>query len=146
VKALRLASVLLTSGLLAGCKPVLYALSPPPPGRSAWLDSKDSTLEVSQGIAIAIACEKDGPCRHATARADDPSIAEVVPAHLARLDARTEPGFTPTTSMVPATSFVLIARSAGHTVVRVRSADGDRDLDVTVVPAPTRAPVQTVAR
>jgi hypothetical protein len=122
---------------LAGCKPTLYALSTPPPGRSGWLDSDDNSLEVSAGVAIAFACDhQGGPCRHASATSDAPAIAEVRPAHLARLEARVDPGWAPTTSMVPATSFVIVAHGAGRTVVHVRSDDGDRDLQVTVIAAP----------
>jgi len=139
----RVAVVLAAAAALTGCKPVLYALSTPPPGRTGWFDSKERTLEVTAGVAIAFACEHDGgPCKHATARSDDPTIADVMPAHLARLDARVDPGWTPTTSMVPATSFVVIAHGAGKTVVHVRSDDGDRDLTVTVLPEP----VPVVAR
>jgi hypothetical protein len=138
-------ALLIAAIALAGCKPQLYALSTPPPGRSGWLDSKERTLEVTAGVAIAFACEHDGgPCKHARATSDDPAIADVVPAHLARLDARVDPGFTPTTSMVPATSFVVVAHAPGTTVVHVRSDDGDRDLTVTVLPEP--APAVVTAR
>lgn len=118
---------------LAACKPSLYALSTAPPGRTGWLDSKHRTLEVSPGVAIAFACEKwdGGPCRKATASSDDRAVADVVPAQLARLDARVDDA---TTSMVPATSFVVIAHEPGTAHVQVRSDDGDRTLTVTVVP------------
>lgn len=129
--------------LLGACHPYLYAISTPPPGRVGWLDSDKRTLEVSSGVAIAFACEKGGPCKNARATSDDPTIADVVPAHLARLDERIDPGFTPTVSMVPATNFVVVARAPGKTVVHVRSDDGDRDLTVTVLPEP--APVAAPA-
>jgi hypothetical protein len=133
---------------LGACKPTLYAMSMPPPGRTGWLDSKELTLEVSPGVALAFACEKwdGGPCRKATATSDDPRIADVVPAHLARLDARLD---NTTTSMVPATSFVVVAHAAGTTAIHVHSDDGDRTLDVTVDADPTRvvaAPAPAAAR
>jgi hypothetical protein len=129
-------ALLLAALALAGCKPTLYALSTPPPGRTGWLDTKHRTLEVSPGVAIAFACDKwdGGPCKKATATVDDPSIASVVPAHLARLEARMD---DTDTSMVPATSFVVVARASGTTTVRVHSDDGDRALTVTVLPGAT---------
>ena len=131
--------------LVAACKPTLYALSTPPPGRTGWLDTKHRTLEVSPGVAIAFACEKwdGGPCRKATATVDDPKIALVVPAHLARLEARMD---DTDTSMVPATSFVVVARAPGETTVHVRSDDGDRTLTVTVLPGATAVETVTAAR
>jgi hypothetical protein len=128
--------------LLAACNPTLTAMSMPPPGRTGWLDTKHRTLEVSPGVAIAFECEKwdGGPCKNATATADDPAIATVMPAHLARLDARID---DTSTSMVPTTSFVVVARASGVTTVRVRSDDGDRTLAVTVLPGAT--PVVTTS-
>jgi hypothetical protein len=130
--------------VVAACKPTLYALSTPPPGRSGWLDTKHRTLELSSGVAIAFACETwdGGPCAKATASSDAPAIADVAPAQLARLQPRVDGA---TTSMVPATSFVVIARAPGTAHVQVRSADGDRTLTVTVLPEPT-AIAKTAAR
>jgi hypothetical protein len=130
---------------LAGCGPTLYALSAPPPGRTGWLDSDKDTLDVTDGVAIAFACEKHGPCRNARAQSEDPNVAEVVPAHLARLDPRIGDAWAFTISMVPATTFVVVARATGRTVIHVRSDDGDRDLTVRVAPAPAAAPVAATA-
>jgi hypothetical protein len=58
----------------------------------------------------------------------------VMPAHLARLDARFD---DMERSMVPTTSFVVVARTSGVTTVHVRSDDGDRTLAVTVLPGAT---------
>ena len=146
--AARLAAGLAVALALGACRPTLFALSTAPPGRTGWLDTKHRHLTVSTGVAIAFACEKlGGPCKHARATSDDPAIAEVVPADLERLQARVEPGWTASTSMVPTSSFVVVARAAGETTIHVRSADGDRDLSVTVVAAPDRAsaPVATAA-
>jgi hypothetical protein len=128
---------------LGACKPTLTALSTAPPGRTGWLDTKHRHLTVSPGVAIAFTCEKmGGPCKDARATSDDPTIAAVVPAHLARLQARMEPGWAVATSMVPVTSFVVVARTPGETRIHVRSGDGDRDLKVTVLapPRPVAAP------
>ena len=117
--------------LVAACKPSLTALSVAPPGRTGWFDSEHRTLDVSPGVAIAFDCQKwnGGPCRRATAVSEHPEIADVVPAHLARREARMD---WDATSMVPPSSFVVIAHAAGTTAVRVRSDDGDRTLTVTV--------------
>jgi len=124
--------------LVAACNPTLYAMSTPPPGRVGWLDTKERTLEMSNGVAIAFACEKwdGGPCRGATAASADPAIADVVPAHLARLDARLD---NTDVSMVPATSFLVVGHKPGKVTIHVRSDDGDRELEVTVLPEPSRA-------
>jgi hypothetical protein len=137
-------ALLLALLALAACKPTLTALSMPPPGRTGWLDTKHRTLEVSPGVAIAFTCEKwdGGPCKNATATVDDPAIATVVPAHLARLAARID---DMDTSMVPTTSFVVVARGSGVTTVRVRSDDGDRTLAVTVLPGATPVAAAPVA-
>jgi hypothetical protein len=124
----------------SACTPYLTAQSVAPPGRIGWLDTKHHVLELSAGVAIAFACEKNGPCRAATAISDDPATATVWPAHLARLATRFDAGWTGATSMVPATSFIVVGQRAGRTTIHVRSRDGNRDLTVSVLPEPTPLP------
>lgn len=145
--ARRLAPLIAAALALGACKPVLFAQSVAPPGRTGWFDSKHRHLTVSPGVAIAFACEKfGGPCKGARATSDDPSIAAVVPAHLARLEARLEGGWSNATSMVPTTSFLVVAGKSGETRIHVRSSDGDRDLTVTVLAPPVQvATTPTVA-
>ena len=110
------------------------------------VQGKSAALRFTRAVSRDPARHRDFAAAHGLAFAADfaavladPTIAAVVPAHLARLEARLEPGWAATTSMVPATSFVVVARAAGKTTVHVRSSDGDRDLTVTVVAPPTIA-------
>lgn len=115
--------------LCGGCGPWLYAASTPPPGAIGTLDTDDETAEISEGTALAFRCEDAGPCQHATATSDDPDIADVLPANLARLDPAVFSGMA-----APAT-FVIVGKAPGHTRIRVRSSDGGVDLSVHVIPA-----------
>lgn len=122
-------AMLLVILLTGGCGPWLYAMSTPPPGAVGMLDTDDERAEVSEGAALAFRCEKHGPCKHATATSDDPEIADVLPANLARLDEAFWNG------VQPPTTFVIVGKAAGRTRVHVRSSDGDVTLDVVVVAA-----------
>lgn len=115
--------------LCGGCGPWLYAASTPPPGAVGMLDTDDEWAELTEGTALAFTCDDGGPCKHATATSDDPAIAEVRPANLARLDPALFSGMQP-----PAT-FVIVGKTPGKTRIRVRSSDGGVDLRVTVVAA-----------
>lgn len=114
---------------LAACDPTLYAASVPPPGAIGRLDSDDRWAELTQGAALAFRCG-DTPCKRARAVSDDPSIAEVLPAALARLDLAGLDGFA------PSSTFVLVGKRPGKTTIRVTSKDGDVNLRVTVLPPP----------
>ncbi len=135
--ALLLAALLaaLLSSLLGGCGPWLYAVSTPPPGSIGNLDTDDERAELTAGSALAFRCDDGGPCQGARATSDDPSIAEVLPASLARLEMAAFDGFT------PQTTFVIVGKSPGKTRIRVRTSDGNVDLAVRVHPAPTPVPV-----
>lgn len=115
--------------LLGGCGPWLYAVSTPPPGSIGNLDTDDERAELTEGSALAFRCDDGGPCQGAKATSDDPSIAEVMPAALARLDMAIWDGFT------PQTTFVIVGKSPGKTRIRVRTSDGNVDLAVRVHPA-----------
>jgi hypothetical protein len=69
---------------------------------------------------------------------DDPSIAEVRTASLARLDSA---GYA---NPQPAAAFVVIGKAPGTTRLRVSAREGTRNVFVTVVAPPTANP-QTVA-
>ncbi len=122
-------ALLLATILCGGCGPWLYAQSTPPPGAVASLDTDDERAEISEGAALAFRCEKSGPCQHATATSDDPEIADVMPASLARLDLAFWNG-----EAAPAT-FVIVGKSPGRTRIRVRSSDGGVNLSVKVIAA-----------
>lgn len=114
--------------LATGCGPYFEAATTPPPGRRAALDSKIRAIEISTGVAMAFTCTKGGPCRSARAVSDDPTIAEVHEAHLNQLGADAFRG------NLPASTFVVVGKHPGKTVLRVTSKDGDKTLSVTVVP------------
>ena len=122
--------LLLVLVALAGCDPKLYAASVPPPGAIGRIDTEDRVAQVTEGAALAFHCDDVGPCAGARATSDDPAIADVRPAALARLDLD---GFR---GMAPASTFVIVAHRPGITRIRVRSGDGDTTLKVVVVPAP----------
>ena len=115
--------------LLAACDPQLYAASLPPPGAIGRLDTDDRVAELTEGAALAFRCG-DVPCKRARAVSDDPAIADVRPAALARLEHAGLRGLS------PSSTFVIVGRRPGTTRIRVTSADGDVSLRVTVLPAP----------
>src|SRR5688572_32861196 len=79
---------------LAACNPYLTQQSVAPPGRAARLDEvtgfwgtvKHYRLEISEGVALALTCNKGAPCERVNVVSEDPAIAEVRPASLAKLE------------------------------------------------------------
>lgn len=133
---------------LAGCVPTLAAQSTAPPSRSARLDAIDGfwgpkgyRLELSQGVAIAVTCNKGGPCEKLRLSSDDPAIAEVRMASLSRLEPVGGSGNQQT-----AAALVVVGKAPGSTTIRVRSADGGQDIHVTIVPQPETNPQTAVTR
>ena len=124
--------VVLTAAALAACDPQLYQASVPPPGSIGRLHTEYRWAELTEGSALAFRCEDAGPCERARATSDNPEIADVRPASLARLEMAAWVGFSQTSQ------FVIIGKNPGTTRIRVRSADGDTSLKVTVLPAPPR--------
>jgi hypothetical protein len=133
--------------MLGGCitHPTFTAQSVPPPGRSARLDRVNSSfwgtlqyyrLKISEGVALALTCDRDGPCEHMEIKSEDPSIAEPRKASLAALVGDNHYG--PSQNNTPATGFVIIGKAPGTTWVRVRDGKGWRSISVTVEgpPAP----------
>ena len=132
---------------LAACNPYLTQQSVAPPGRSARLDGvngfwglKYYKLELSEGVALALTCDKGGPCSKPIIRSDDPAIAEVRPASLAVLE---RVGWT---DNVASSAFVVVGKAPGTTKLHVRTGDGNRDVVVTVVAPPPPANAQTAAQ
>jgi hypothetical protein len=123
--------------LLAACNPTLTVQSPQPPGRTARVDpvagfwgTKYYRAELSQGIAIALTCDRGAPCEHMHVVSDDPAIAEVRPAALGVLEQNA--GYGEQTSA----AFVIVGKAAGTTTVRVSAAQGSRRVTVRVIPPP----------
>lgn len=126
----RAAAVVLAALALAACDPKLYQASVPPPGSIGRLHTDNRWAELTEGAALAFRCEHAGPCQRATAISDDPEIADVRPAALARLEMAAWAGYS------QSSTFVVVGKHPGVTRIRVRSADGDVSLKVTVVKAP----------
>lgn len=125
---------------LAACSPHLTAQSLPPPGRQARLDPVDGfwgiqsyTVELSQGVALAVTCHRGGPCRDVKVTSADPAIAEPRPASLSRMEMT---GFT---SQAGASAFVIVGKAPGTTTLTVSSKEGGRTIVVRVVPPPAVA-------
>jgi hypothetical protein len=135
---------------LAACSPILMSESPAPPGRSARLDAVDGfwsiksyRLELSQGVAIAVSCYRGGPCEKLAVTSDNPAVAEVKPASLGVLVPN---GGMLAGNRATTAAFVVVGKQPGQTRVHVRSKDGGRELEVTVVPPPVHGAPSTVAR
>jgi hypothetical protein len=133
--------------VLAGCNPYLTQQSVAPPGRQARLDEvsgfwgvKHYRLAISEGIALAVTCEKGRPCENVTVVSANPAIAEVRPASLAALEV------VGVSDPTPVSAFVVIGKSPGKTRLRLRSKEGKRDVYVSVVAPPPVPRDQAVAR
>lgn len=136
---MKAAALAIALASLTGCLPTLSGQSVPPPGRTARLDAVDGfwqtkyyRLELTEGVAFALTCNKGGPCEKLVAKSDNPAIADVRPASLSRLEPNDYRG-----NQTAASAIVIVGKQAGETWVRLRSKDGDRDVKVTIVAPPT---------
>jgi hypothetical protein len=120
--------LILLALVTAACGPHYYALSTPPPGRVAIIDDEANSIRLSLGVAVAFRCEQRGPCEDALATSDDPAIAEIRSASLARLETE------PFRGEIPATTFVVVGRHPGSTTLRIATAGKDGVIRVTVEP------------
>lgn len=122
--------LLAAAALAVGCNPVFHAISAPPLAKTARLDSRAETIELSPGVALAFECLNPAgdPCEKATASVDDPKVAGVAPAYLDRLSASWR-----WRGPQPQSGFVVWGVAAGKTVIRVRSDSGDAELEVRIV-------------
>ena len=132
---------------LAACKPTLTVQSPAPPGRTARVDPVDGfwgtkyyRAELSQGIAVALTCNRGAPCEHMQVTSDDPAIAEVRPASLGVLERNAIYGEQ------TSAAFVIVGKAPGATKVRVSAEQGTRTVTVRVIPPPAPADPRTAAR
>lgn len=132
---------------LAACGPTLIAQSAPPAGRVARLDPvhgfwglKSYRLELSSGVAIAIACYRGAPCEHLDVKSDSQHV-EIRKASIGQLE-RSRLGFDAT----PVSGFVVIGKSAGPANLVVRGSGKTRAVAVTVVAPPQPSPPATVAK
>jgi len=126
--------ILTLGAALAGCSPYLAALTPPPPTLKAQLDRTEETITLSAGVALAFSCDswKGLPCEAAKAQTDDPTVAQVLPAHLNQLSR----GYGWSTAGPRAqTGFVIVGMKPGKTALHVTTSDGNVDFAVVVEPA-----------
>jgi hypothetical protein len=131
----------------SGCAPTLTAQSAAPPGRAArldevrgfWGDVKSYRIELSKGVALALTCNRGGPCEKLAVVSDDPAVAEVRAASLSALERN---GFTATAT---ASGLVVVGKQPGKTVLRLRTKNGSRAIAVTVIAPPSPTPHATVA-
>ncbi len=122
--ALRLLFAAVFAALFAGgCGPSLYAVTPPPPTRTAemitWqplFKKRRHKVRLSAGAALAFNCVYGGPCAKAEATSEHEDIVKVMPAHLNRF----EPNYMGYTNS-PTTTFVLVGVRPGETHVRIRT-------------------------
>jgi hypothetical protein len=139
-------AILFIALALAACDPYLAGQSVAPPGRTARLDEvhgfwgiKKYRLEVSRGVAFALACRLGAPCEHVSVVSDDPAIAEVRPASLGVLERAGWMG-----NQQQSAAVVVVGKSPGTTRLHLTAKEGKREIAVTVVPEP--ATVVTGAR
>lgn len=149
---IRATLIVLAFALAGACNPTLSAQSVAPPGRAARLDTIDGfwgikgyTLSLSKGVAIAVTCNHGGPCAKLRVTSDDPAIAEVHDASLGVLQPSHGGVYAPD-NQATAAAFVVVGKAPGTTKVRVRTSDGGRTINVTIVSAPHVTPQAVVAR
>jgi len=141
---------------LAACDPLLVAQTPSPPGRTARLDAVQTfwgidhyTLTLSQGVAFALTCEHGGPCKDVKVTSENAAIAEPRRGSLARLAGAHATYATNANDFMnrqTVETTVIVGRSVGTTRVHVKTADGARMIEVTVVPPPVAPIAATAAR
>jgi hypothetical protein len=123
--------------LASACGPELVLVTPAPPNRVAGLNQDQKTVEVSEGVAVAIECRREGgPCKEVTATTADPKVARVFPAHISQVDR----GWIEQGNI---SSLALVGVSPGKTTVHVVASGSATDYTVTVLPAPA-APKRAV--
>jgi hypothetical protein len=127
----------------SGCGPSLYSQSAPPPGRTAALDENDGhyDLDISQGVAIAIACENGGPCKDVVVTTENEAIADVKGASFSKVEKNLYTSYTSTPAGI-----VIVGKSPGKTRVKVKTNDGSKTIHVHVLPPPLAGEPARVAR
>jgi hypothetical protein len=107
----------LLAAFASGCT-YYGALTPPPPGRVASLNTSDNELRLSRGVALAFECvtPNGNPCSEGVATIDDPKVAQVYPAHVGKLDRYMQGTFTPA-------SYVVVGLAPGKTLLRIPGED-----------------------
>jgi len=119
---------------IVGCSPILSAASTAPPTRTARLEGRHPPFSrskyfahLSQGVAMAVTCERGAPCANVRMTIDDESVVKVVPAHLVRLH-QSYMGI----DRLPPSTFLLVGLTPGKTTVHLSSNHGRTTIEVDV--------------
>lgn len=139
--------VMTLASLIGACGPTLIAQSTPPAGRVARLDPvngfwglKSYRLELSSGVAIALACYRGAPCEHLDVRSDSQNV-EVRKASIGQLERNAFSG-----NAQPTSGFVVIGKAPGPANLVVRGSGKTRLVAVNVVAPPQPTAPATVAK
>jgi hypothetical protein len=111
--------------------PSLNALTVPPLGKQALLDSEARTITLSRGVALGFDCALDGPCADASATVDDGNLALVLPAYLDDLGVNYTDGLY--AGSAAKTGFVLVGKVEGRTKLRVKAEDVEVEYDLEIL-------------
>ena len=115
--------------LLTACSPELQLASPAPPTRVVTVTQDAQTVQISEGVAVAIDCRREGsPCKEVSATTDQPAVAKVFPAHIAQV----HQGYNEQTNV---SSLALVAIRPGQTRLHVVAEGHASEYTVTVLPA-----------
>jgi hypothetical protein len=134
---MKLASLLVIAVLGAGCDHIsVTALTVPPPGKVADLDDESLDMKLSRGIAIGFECYTTmssyyGPCRDATVKVKDESVAQAFASYL---DSTAESHDGGPSGPRARTAFVVVGLEVGTTELEVSTSDADITVSVKIVP------------
>jgi hypothetical protein len=123
--------LLLASAVLAtACSPTLTLVTPAPPNRIVAANHQDDAMTISEGVAVAVDCYHwtTGACTGVRATTDDPNVARVLPAHIAKLADMYG-------NEKSAASLAVVGVSPGVTTLRVMLGKSTYNFTVTVVAA-----------
>lgn len=128
----RLAALAVVS-LLVGCNPPeLSVVTVAPPGRTAELDTSNNAVKLTQGVALAVSCAKNGAaCTNMKLSVAAPNIAS---AYLSASGEITAGGYPTDPNAIDPNSIVVITGNAiGKTTIDIESDTGAATMDVEVV-------------
>ena len=126
VRALASVAVL---AFASGCGPSLTLVTPAPPNRVIEVDREHDRIEISEGVAVAVECHRDGPCKDVRAVSTSPEIVGVYPAHIAAV--RDRWGYA---SEANASSLALVGMKPGRTTIKVWAEGYTSEYSVVVLP------------
>ena len=125
----RLAVLGALSATAAGCAPQLAAVTPAPPDRVLDLDTDHDRIELSEAVAVAFECTREGvPCKAVHGSVADVGVATVYATQLSRLERGPFHEGN-------ASALTLVGLRPGSTVLRVSAEGWTHDYAVTVVAA-----------